>query len=153
MEEMSLHKAAAGQFKSIIQNMSIAVNFGICFSCSTLFLINCFSLDYLLDLSILDPFPRSPFKGTDESRSLNFDQRDRTRYNCRTPFILPSQQLNLTNFLASRSLLEPPHLSRGAASGLSWKDRQPGTRIFHHILQFFFNELVRFCPLQKQNLF
>lgn len=117
--------------------MSIAVNFRICFSCSPLFLINCFSLDYLFDLSIPALFPRSPFKGTDESRSLNFGQWDRTRYNCRTPFILPSQKLNLMNFLAATSLLEPPHLSRGAASELSWKDWQLGTHIFYHILLFF----------------
>lgn len=98
MEGTSLHQAA-GQFKSLTWNMLIAVNLGTCCSCSTLFLLNCFSLDCLLDLSIPAPFPRSPVKGTYGSRSLNFDQQDRTRYNCRTPFILPSQQLNLTDFL------------------------------------------------------
>lgn len=123
MEGTSLHQAA-GQFRSLTWNMLIAVNLGTCCSCSTLFLLNCFSLDYLLDLSIPAPFPRSPVKGPYGTRSLNFDQRDRTRYNCRTPFILPSQQLNLTDFL--------PYFA----------------------ICFFFYELAQFClSLQKQDLF
>lgn len=118
MEATSMHQAAARQFKSMIQNMLIAVNFVICFICSTVFLLNCFLLAYLLKLSIPAPFPRSPVKGLTRLGSLILNNETGPGM-IATSFILPSQQLHLTDFLAATSFLEPPRHSRAAASMLT----------------------------------
>lgn len=70
MEAMSMHQAAAKQFKSTTGNMLIAVHFVICFICSTVFLLNCFLIAYLLNRASQLYFPGHQLKGLTRVGSL-----------------------------------------------------------------------------------
>lgn len=65
-----MHQAAAKQFKSTTGNMLIAVHFVICFICSTVFLLNCFLIAYLLNRASQLYFPGHQLKGLTRVGSL-----------------------------------------------------------------------------------